>query len=319
LIRAGSSEFLVIDSFLRPFGKRRDAASSAAAGVIAGPGDDCAVLKRGAGFLVATTDAIVERVHFDFRYAAPEDAGHKGLAVNLSDLAAAGAQPRWFLCALGVPRSSRDAPEIALRMARGMAPLARRHGVELAGGNVTSAEQWSITITALGESPRPLSRKGGKPGDALVVCGRLGAAAQGLRDLQGGRRTKFARAQLRPQPLVDEGRAAAGIASAAIDVSDGLLADLDHLCRASRCGARVDVDALPAAGGRELALTGGEDYALLFAVRPARVERLRAAVRTRSAVIGSLTRGRRIELIEGGRPRPLPARLGWDHLGEQRT
>src|SRR5205085_8460443 len=125
----------LIEVFLRPFphGER----------VRVGPGSDCAAVSVAAGMqLVATTDAVVEGVHLGLRRFAPEDVGHKALAVNLSDLAAAGARPRWFLCALGVPRSVR-AMQVAQRMARGMAPLARRFGCALVGGNVTSAAQWS--------------------------------------------------------------------------------------------------------------------------------------------------------------------------------
>ena len=321
-----SAELALIDAFLRPFGQRRDRAARAAAGVLVGPGDDCAVLAPSRGMrLVATTDAVVEGVHFDFATGTPADAGHKALAVNLSDLAAAGARPRWFLCALGVPRGAPGALRIAAGLARGMAALARAHAVALAGGNVTSALQWSVTITALGEAKRPLSRAGGKPGDALVVCGELGKAALGLSELRRGLRTSMARAQLRPEPLVKAGLAAAGLASAAIDVSDGLLQDLGHLAAASGCGARLDCASLPeprpvkaASPDHALALAGGEDYALLLAVRPERLSKLLAALRATAAKatpIGELVRRRGIALFDGDRARALPARRGWDHLG----
>ena len=140
----------------------------------------------------------ISNVHFDLRRFAPEDVGWKALAVNLSDLAAAGAKPRWFLCALGIPRSAR-AMQVAQRMARGMAPLARRFGCALVGGNVTSAAQWSLTITALGEARRPMMRSGARPGDALLVAGKLGDAAAGLRSYPS---PTGARAQRRPRPLV---------------------------------------------------------------------------------------------------------------------
>src|SRR4051812_7330443 len=265
--------------------------------------------------LVATTDAVVERVHFDLRRFSPEDVGYKALAVNLSDLAAAGARPRWFLCALALPKSGR-APQVVRRISRGMAPLARRFGCALAGGNVTRAQEWSITITALGEARKPLSRTGARAGDALVVIGSLGDAAAGLRPYPS---SVAVRAQRRPLPLVAEGIAAASFASAAIDVSDGFLQDLGHLCRESGVGAVVECSALPLGkaaralpDGMELALGGGEDYALLLAVPRRRLAAL--ARQVRFAEVGRVIPGRSIHLTELGQPRPLPRRAGFDHL-----
>ena len=298
------SEFDLIDAFLRPFGGGE------------GVGSDCATLQPRPGYkLVLTTDAVVEGVHFDLRRFAPEDVGWKALAVNLSDLAAAGARPRWFLCALGVPRSAR-ALQIAQRMARGMAPLARRSGCALVGGNVTRASGWSVTITALGEARRPLTRSGARPGDVLVVVGNLGDAAAGLRPYPSA---QAVRAQRRPRPLLRQGVRAAGIAAASIDVSDGFLQDLRHLCRASGVGAVVECSALPLGraaralpDGMELALSGGEDYALLLAVRRRRLDELKRAVRC--VEVGRMVRGREIVLTELGQPLPAPRAAGFDHL-----
>jgi thiamine-monophosphate kinase len=321
--------------------------------VIAGPGDDCAVLLPRKGTkLVATTDALVEGVHFDLSFSRAEDAGHKALAANLSDLAAAGARPRWFLCALGVPRVPRSLWPVLMETARalgsGMAGLARAQRIALVGGNVTSGSGWSITITALGEARAPLSRRGARPGDALVVAGALGAAALGLRLLRGDPAVRGApgeahslaagavraaiRAQLRPRPLVAAGLAAAPLAAASIDVSDGLLRDLSHLLRASRCGAQVDCAKLPRppsvrkaeanlarAGGFRytLSLAGGEDYALLFAVREAKLHPLLAALRmagVAARTIGRCVAGSGVALRDGKQELPLPERTGWDHL-----
>ena len=349
------SETTLIEAFLRPF-------DGGGAGVRVGPGSDCAVVQPARGQrLVATTDAVVEGVHFDRRWFTPEDVGHKALAVNLSDLAAAGARPRWFLCALGVPPLEPGAGRYAARMARGMAALARAHGCAIVGGNVSAASEWSVTITALGEARRPLTRAGGRPGDALVVTGRLGDAAAALRLLRArallppaGRdplrardeaiRTtrqsaaargtaresapapsrRSQRAQLRPTPLVEAGLAAAGLANAAIDVSDGLLRDLAHLCAQSGCGAAVECSALPvgplalaAPDPLALALSGGEDYALLFAVRPRRLSALLRAI-PGAVEVGRLRARPGLSLTERGAPRPLPARLGFDHLAPRR-
>jgi thiamine-monophosphate kinase len=321
-------ELRLIDAFLAPFGLSRDA-RAAGPGVLSGPGDDCAVVRPSAGRkLVLKVDELVEGVHFDWRWFAPEDVGHKALAAAISDLAAAAARPRWFLCALGV-HPGPDALDTARGMARGMAALARRHGCVLVGGNVTRAGAWSVSVTALGEATRPRGRGGARPGDAIVLLGELGKAALGLRLLRGARnkpasraRPAAIRAQLRPEPLVEAGLAAGNLASAAVDVSDGFLRDLGHVCAASRCGAEVDLNLLPLdpavrSAGVELALSGGEDYALVFAVRPRNVapllSRLRR-IRTPATLVGRFVPGRGIRLHEGGKPRPLPKRLGWDHL-----
>jgi thiamine-monophosphate kinase len=265
--------------------------------------------------LVATTDAVVERVHFDLQRFSPEEVGWKALAVNLSDLAAAGARPRWFLCALGVPKSGRTG-QVVRGISRGMAPLAKKFGCALVGGNVSRASDWSVTITALGEARRPLSRAGARPGDALVVVGALGDAAAGLRLNPSPVAT---RAQRRPTPLVREGQVAAAQASAAIDVSDGFLQDLRHLCKESGVGSVVECSALPLGkaaralpDGMELALGGGEDYALLLSVPRRKLPAL--CKKLRFAEVGRIVRGRGIQLTELGRPRALPRQVGFDHL-----
>jgi thiamine-monophosphate kinase len=336
------NELGLIDAFLEPF-KLKRYGRAAAADVLSGPGDDCAVVRPSRGRkLVLKVDEVVQGVHFDPRWFTPDDVGHKALAAALSDLAAAGARPRWFLCALGV-RTDSDPLPVARGIARGMAALARRHRCILVGGNVTKAAAWSVSITALGEAARPRTRRGARPGDALVVAGELGRAAFGLRLLSGDgteggggerawRQSESAgrtreqdaaiRAQLRPEPLVAAGVAATGLAAAAVDVSDGFLRDLGHLCEASSCGAEVDVEDLPIdASVRdadvELALTGGEDYALLFAARASATARLVAAVRKTRVpvrVAGRFVKARGIRLRDRGTPRALPPRLGWDHL-----
>ncbi len=296
------SESQFIDAFLAPFGGGE------------GVGSDCAAVRVGRGMkLIATTDAVVQDVHFTLPAFSPEDVGWKALAVNLSDLAAAGARPRWFLCALGVPQAPRTL-QFAARMARGMSRLARRFDCALVGGNVSRAKEWSLTLTALGEARRPLMRTGARPGDALVVVGKLGDAAAGLRGTRRG-----LSAQRRPLPLVAQGLLAARFATASIDVSDGFLRDLGHLCAESRCGATVEVSNLPLgpaarsrADGLDLALTGGEDYALLYSVPQRRLAALRRALPC--TVVGQITRTRVITLLQDGVPRLAPPTTGFDHL-----
>ncbi|MBN8230943.1 thiamine-phosphate kinase [Corallococcus macrosporus] len=306
-------EFDLIQRFLACFPRAR---------VPVGPGDDCAVLAPMKGALCVTTDAVVEDVHFTRATFSAADIGHKALAVNLSDLAAMGAVPRWFVCALALPR---DFPVRELSaLGRGMAALAREHRIMLVGGNFTSARELSVTLTVTGELSRPpLTRAGGRPGDALYVSGTLGDARLGLQQLQAGvRRGPAVKRQRRPEPRIALGRLAARFASAGMDVSDGLAQDLGHLCAASRVGAELELERLPlspgvrAALGPEGALRGGEDYELLLAVPPSRMQAFeRACARAGQAVtrIGALTRERTWR-IRGTGGRLLTPPGGYDHF-----
>lgn len=313
-----AGEFTFIDLFLSHFPRAR---------VPVGPGDDCAVLAPSRGAQCITTDAVVEDVHFKRAWYSPEDIGHKALAVNLSDLASMGAVPRWFVCALALPR---DFPRRELSgIARGMSALAREHGILLVGGNFTSARELSLTLTAAGEvRGPPLTRAGGRPGDLLYISGTLGEARWGLLQLQAGRRHGPAiRRQRRPVPRVALGRLAVRFASAALDLSDGLAQDLGHLCEASGVGAEVELSHLPltpavrAALGWEGALAGGEDYELLLAVPPGRAsafERACARAGERVTRVGRLTRGgSRVLRDPDGRLIAPPA--GFDHFRQERS
>ena len=294
-------------------------------GVRIGPGDDAAVLAPPAGEeLVATADAVVAGVHFD-RGFTPEDVGWKALAVNLSDLAAMGARPLWALVCLGVPPTAR--PAQIVRIARGLGACARRHRIAVAGGNVTRAAELSVTVTAIGAVPegRALLRSGARAGDLVLVTGTLGDAALGRLP---GAPAALVRRQRRPVPRLAAGRALAGVARAAVDVSDGLVQDLGHLCEASGVGARIGVADLPLSeaarrfakrgdGVREAALAGGEDYELVVAVAPSLLLAARAAAaraRTPLSVIGRFVRGRGVRVVG-----PTGARIsvdvrGHDHL-----
>jgi thiamine-monophosphate kinase len=310
-----AGEFTFIDLFLSHFPRAR---------VPVGPGDDCAVLAPSRRAQCITTDAVVEDVHFKRAWFSPEDIGHKALAVNLSDLASMGAVPRWFVCALALPR---DFPRRELAgLARGMSALAREYGISLVGGNITSARELSITLTAAGDLPpgtAPLTRAGGRPGDMLYVSGTLGDARLGLQHLQAGRRRSAAiLRQKRPVPRVALGRLASRFASAGLDLSDGLAQDLGHLCAASRVGAELELEHLPlsravrASLGAEGALAGGEDYELLLAVPPERTSAFeRACLRMEEPItrIGRLTPGPPGHIHDAlGRSLRLPA--GFDHF-----
>lgn len=262
-------EFAAIESFVGEFPRLR---------APLGPGDDAAVWPSSKGLLCLTTDAVVEGVHFRRSDGRLEDVGHKALAVNLSDLAAMGARPQWFLCALAAPGLSRAE---ARALGRGMAALARRYRVQLLGGNVTRAKELSLTLTAAGTAVRrPLLRSGGKAGDVLYVSGALGGARLGLSSLskQTSRRWVAAEGrQRRPEPRVALGLLAARYASCAMDVSDGFVQDCRALLAASGLGADVEVARLPVEPevlrackspkeALRTALVGGEDYELLLSV-----------------------------------------------------
>jgi thiamine-monophosphate kinase len=326
MVRAGKGaappgEFDLIRAFTR-------ALPLTGEGVVLGPGDDAALLRPPRGEeLVATVDAVEEGVHFDGRFTAA-DVGWKALAVNLSDLAAMGARPLWALVALGVPPGT-PAARLA-GVARGLGACARRYGVAVAGGNVTRAPGLSLTVTVVGgvRAGRALRRDGARPGEAVLVSGTLGEAALGL---EPGAPARLARRQRRPEPRLALGRALSGLASAAVDVSDGLVQDLGHLCRASGVGASLRLAELPlsqayrrATAGRPdpwaPALSGGEDYELCVTVPVRRVPAALAAARaagTPLCVVGTVTRARGVQVArpDGGHH---PVTRGHDHLAALR-
>ncbi len=255
--------------------------SSGSPGVTLGIGDDAAVLAPLTGGVVLTVDASIEGVHFRRGWAPLRVIARRAVHAAVSDLAAMGAGARATLVALALPADLDDADFLAL--VDGTADAARETGAALVGGNLTRASEIGITTTAVGEAgARVLTRGGGRPGDAVYVTGVVGAAALGLAHLLGDRAHEpaaepFVARWSAPVARLREGRALveAG-ATACVDVSDGLAQDLGHLCRASGLAARLEAARLPMlAGQREraralgldavtLALTGGEDYELVF-------------------------------------------------------
>jgi thiamine-monophosphate kinase len=290
-------------------------------GVELGPGDDCAVVRLGAARLLLTADELVENVHFRRGWESPRRLGERAFAVNASDIAAMGGRPLWALLSIAAPPSAL-ARELAA-LSSGFAAAARSAGASLVGGNLSRAERWSISVALVGEAPaHPLRRDGARVGDLVCVSGTLGGAALARRRRLRSRVRANAALPL-PVARVALGARLAkrGLAHAAIDVSDGLLQDLGHLCRASRVGAEIEAGALPLPpslrrlprpDALHLALHGGEDYEILFTVAPANrktIERLGAAV------IGRIVSRRGVRVVGDDR-RPLPiAGRGWDHFG----
>jgi thiamine-monophosphate kinase len=295
-----------------------------------GVGDDCALLRLQAGMqLAVSTDMLVEGRHF-LSTVEPERLGHKALAVNLSDLAACGAEPLGYTLALALPRY--DLAFVS-GFARGLHALADAHGIELVGGD-TTAGPLNVCITVMGQVPPGLAllRSGAGVGDAIWVSGTLGDARLALEAFRGSvvldgvQLESVRRAMERPQPRVTLGQALRGVASSAIDLSDGLTGDLGHILQRSGVGATVNADALPRSAilaAQPLAwqhacgLAGGDDYELLFTAPAARQAAVLAAALQAGVAVTCCGRieaepGLRV-VDDAGRPLATPFK-GFDHF-----
>lgn len=310
------SEFELI---ARYFVKRNEGETT---GVALGAGDDCALLTPTPGQqLAVSVDTSVVDVHFPAE--APAWAvGHRALAVSLSDLAAMGAWARWCTMAVTLP----EADEAWLdSFSQGFHALCREYGVALVGGDVTRGEL-SISVAVHGEVPvgAALCRSGGQADDIIAVTGPLGGGHGGLRAWQQGRRDlddPLLARYLLPQPRLAAGLALRGLAHCAIDISDGLLADLSHLCDASRLGAELDMTQLPLAtgleallgtqGARHAALCGGDDYELLFSLPSSSLDEARRRLRECGVDLWPVGRLRDGAGIAGVDTRAIK---GWQHF-----
>ena len=296
-------------------------------GVKLGIGDDAAVLEVPAGqHLVAATDTLNVGTHFP-ENTSPYDIAYKCLAVNLSDLAAMGAIPRWALLSLSLPEAD---PQWVQSFTTGFKSLAQVHGVALVGGDTTSGPL-SISLTALGfiEPGMQLTRSGAKAGDLLVVSGTIGGAARALDLLQAGKPVSGRDLLDRPQPRVKLGQALVTYANACIDISDGLLADLGHVLKASGCGARLEIDKLPEAESLQdlddvakwnYQLSGGDDYELLFTLPPhhkALLVTWSQQLDIRLSIIGEIMEGEGVRCISPDGTVFDPKKAGFEHFTQQ--
>lgn len=290
--------------------------------VTLGIGDDAAILAATSGGAVLSVDVAVEGVHFDRRWLSLEEAGHRGYVAALSDLAAMGATPSAGLLSMIVPGSSSD--DEVLSMIEGAHRAAEEYDAPIVGGNLSSGAQLAMSTTVMGEAPpKPLRRDGARPGDALYVTGRLGAAALGLALLSRGEERRegaapFVARWRTPRARFDRLADIVSVATSAMDISDGLLMDLERLTEASGVAATVESANLPTEPGHHelaralgldgdvLALTGGEDYELLFTANAS----LDPSVATR---IGSIHAGSGVRVLDrNGRERSLNVR-GYAH------
>lgn len=306
-------------------------------GVLLGPGDDAAALAWPDGrAILATADLLVEGQHFDLAYSAPADVGYKALAVNVSDVAAMGGEPRFALVSIGAGRGTQVA--VLEELYEGLAQAGSAYGVSVVGGDTVRSDALVVSVALLGAAPPggPVGRAGARPGDLACVTGALGAAAAGLALLRAAttdphapglleRHPNLAAAHRRGRARPSEGRAAAAAgARAMIDVSDGLSTDLGHVCDASGVGVEVAAAGIPLAPGVaevaawlgeeavRLALDGGDDGELVIAVAPQDERAVADAVfPTPLARVGVFTEGgRALVAADGARAELRPT--GWD-------
>ena len=306
---------------------------SAGASVELGVGDDGAVVRPPDNSkLVMTVDTLNEGTHF-YSNCPPEHLGHKALAVNLSDLAAMGATPLWATLSLSLPAIEHRWLE---RFSRGLYSLADRYNVRVVGGDlVRGALSISIQATGYLKTGRALTRSHARPDDLIYVSGTLGDAAMGLKLYQDGGSCAVSKKDLnyfllrlnRPQPRVGVGQEIASFASAAIDLSDGLLLDVQRLLHMSGVGARIDLDRVPLSDAmkRQLhtdedwsfVLSGGDDYELAFTANPeysGEIGTVSVSAGCPITKIGQVTQGSAMELLQAGHAYSPPDKLGFDHF-----
>jgi thiamine-monophosphate kinase len=304
--------------------------------VIRGIGDDVAVIEMGKKALLITTDILIEDIHFERSWTDPYRLGKKALAVNLSDIAAMGGTPKYFLISLGFPKTLPFS--FVSLFYRGLKEMASRHQVDLVGGDTSLSHKITINICLVGEGKKEnlLFRNGAKAGDDLYVSGTLGDAALGLKILQNKNNPKKPKGliekHLSPAPRVALGQALGRkkIATAMIDVSDGLLSDTLHILEESKVGARIYEALIPLStlfrrwvsdyskDPHRIALSGGEDYELLFTASPkwqASIQSLSSSLNVPITRVGEiLPKKEGVQLIGKEGKEAVLNRLGFDHF-----
>jgi len=302
--------------------------------LLIGIGDDTAAWQGDTHIQLATTDTLVQDIHFDLDIVTWEELGWKALAVNLSDIAAMGGVPQYALVSLACPGEIEV--ENISKLCRSVAALGANFGVAIVGGNLTAAANLVVSITVLGRSINRsiLKRSAATPGEQIAVTGHLGLSAAGLEMLKGKisldteTANTFRKGHLQPVPRVKEGQTLVeqGVKTA-IDISDGLVADLDHICQASKVNARVDIAQLPVhplveanfPNYLELALCRGEDYELLFTADKAVVNQARRALDCPVTVIGDVVKQslpNRVTLLDSNGNVVSYNTGGWEHFKE---
>jgi thiamine-monophosphate kinase len=327
-------EFGLISLLAKIAYRTRDNQSPAWQNLLIGIGDDAAAWRSDVSTQLLTVDSFIQDEHFSLAMTSWQEAGWKALAVNLSDIAAMGGVPQYAVVSLALPGDTEVDDIKALY--QGMTELAQEFGVAIVGGDISRAPQVALNITVLGSTGNRngtmLTRSGARPGERIAVTGYLGAASAGLEMLSGKltfddkTSARLKQAFLKPHPRVNEGRLflEQGV-KAAIDISDGLVSDLGHICQASKLGARLEVSTVPVDpaaragfGDRalELALSGGEDYELLFTASAEIIDNVRKIAKCPITVIGDMIADKehRVSLFDQKGNTFKLDRGGWEHF-----
>ncbi len=324
-------EFGLIDILAKMVDSSKGRQAASWQQLISGIGDDAAAWRGDASIQLATVDSLIQDVHFSLSTTPWRELGWKALAVNLSDIAAMGGVPRYALVSLALPGATEVEDITALY--RRMIELAQQFGVAIVGGDTSSAPLVAINITILGSASSRkdiLTRSAAKPGEKIAITGYLGTAAAGLEMLT--KQLQFdpeanaclKQAFLQPYPRIAEGQLLVGQGiKTAIDISDGLIADLNQICKASQVSARIEVNLVPILpavktnfdGGLELALSGGEDYELLFTGSTETIDKVKRAASCPVTIIGEIIAGKpEVTLIDSQGNPFNPGKAGWEHF-----
>ena len=327
-------EFGLIDLLARMTYAARDNETAAWQQLILGIGDDAAAWQGDSSIQLTTTDYLIQDIHFSLAITSWQELGWRALAANLSDIAAMGGLPRYALVSLALPDHTEVKDITALY--QGMIELAQQFEVAIVGGDTSRAPLLVINITVFGSSKNQakhiLTRSAAKPGEQVAVTGHLGAAAAGLEmllkslPLDAGAVAPLKKAFLQPYPRVAEGQILVehGV-RIAVDISDGLIADLNHICQASQVSARIEIDRVPIEAAvkanfgdkaLEFALSGGEDYEILFTASAEVIDKIKAATSCPITVIGEITANKEKKanvVDEKGNPVSL-TKTGWEHF-----
>ncbi len=326
-------EFGLIDLLAKMVYRAQDKQSPAWQKLIIGIGDDAAAWHGDASTQLATVDSFIQDVHFSLDITPWKELGWKALAINLSDIAAMGGVPKYALVSLALPDYTEVDDVTALY--QGMIELAQQFGVAIVGGDTSSSPLVAINITVLGSArsqDKLLTRSGAKAGDKVAVTGYLGAASAGWEMLTKGLQfdpeatAYLKRAFLHPYPRIAEGQLLVdhGVKTA-IDISDGLVSDLNQICKVSQVSARIEVDRVPVQptvkanfGDRalELALSGGEDYELLFTTSTEVIDKIKARAPCPITVIGEIVADKagKITLVDSKGNPFIISKKGWEHF-----
>jgi thiamine-monophosphate kinase len=332
---SGLGEFGLINRLAGRTATAIDPKWESARELVHGIGDDAAVWRPSNPFQIVTVDSLVEGVHFSLKTMTWRELGWKSIAVNLSDIAAMGGVPHYALVSLGLPEET-DVRSVT-QLYDGMIEMGSQFGVAIAGGDTVGSPFVFVSVTVIGSASNPegrfMLRSAARPGQLVAVTNTLGASAAGLEMLKNGLKFKprdmavLRRAHYMPQPRIAEGQQLVGLGvRCGMDISDGLVGDLTHICEMSHVGARLNVDAMPVSPAAracfpsralEFALGGGEDYELLFAAPSVVIKRVQKTLGCPVTVVGEVTRENagRVKLVDGVGRRVNLKKAGWDHFG----